>query len=129
MLLSDVLFEPLKGFFDNLSFATDFAELFSGFGISCADHDLRTFKARLLMLTILPIALGLCIAAVFMFRVLSSHPSRMRALRRGHSTLVLLLLYLTLPSTSTMVFKAFVRDSRPLGTNGEQYLIADYAGK
>jgi hypothetical protein len=42
---------------------------------------------------------------------------------------VLLLLYVTLPSTSTIIFKAFIRDSRPLGTNGEQYLIADYSGE
>ena len=64
-----------------------------------------------------------------MFRVLWSPPNRVGALRRAHSTFILLLLYVILPSTSTMIFQTFVRDSRPLGTNGEQYLIADYAGK
>ena len=129
LLLSEVLFEPLKGFFDNLSFATDLAELFSGFGITCADHDLGTFKSRLLMSALTPIALSFCVAAVFTFRVLSSHPSRVQALQQGHATLVLLLFYLTLPSTSTLIFKAYVRDSRSLGINEEQYLIVDYAGK
>jgi hypothetical protein len=135
-LLSDVLFEPLKGFLGNLTFATDLAELFGGFGVSCANHELRTFKARLIISTLAPIVLSLCIGSVFLCRVLwlhfaspSHHPNHVRALRQGTATLVLLLLYITLPSTSTMVFKTFVRDSRPLGPNGEQYLIADYAGE
>ena len=127
-LLSDVLFQPLKGFLANLTFATDLADLLNGFGVACAHHEMRTFRARLLISTMLPIVLIFGIAAVFMFRAFLSHPNRVRALRHSHLTFVLLLLYVTLPSTSTMVFKTFVRDSRPLGTNGEQYLIVDYAG-
>ena len=129
MLLSDVLFQPLKAFLGRLTLVTDLAELFSGFGVSCAYHELRTFRSRLLISTILPIVVSLCGAAFFVCRSLMSHPTRARVLRRTHSTFVLLVLYVTLPSTSTMIFKTFVRDSRPLGTNGEQYLIADYSGK
>ena len=128
-LLSDVLFQPLKGFLANLTFATDLAELFGGFGVSCAHHGMRYFRVRLLITTITPIVLCLCIALVYGCRVLLSHPNRARALRRVHATFALLLLYVILPSTSSMIFKAFVRDSRPLGINGEQYLIVDYAGK
>ena len=128
-LLSDVLFQPLKGFLANMAFITDFADLLSGFGVSCAHRELRTFRARLLTSTLVPIALIFGIVSVFMFRVLWSHPNRVRVVRRAHATFALLLLYVTLPSTSTTIFKTFVRDSRPLGTNGEQYLIADYAGK
>ena len=73
--------------------------------------------------------LSLFVAAVYVCRVFLSHPDRVQALRRTHAWFVLLLLYVTLPSTSTIIFKAFIRDSRPLGTNGEQYLIADYSGE
>jgi hypothetical protein len=128
-LLSDVLFQPLTGFLANLTFATDLAELFGGFGVSCAHHEMRSLKTRLVISTIAPIMLCLCIALVFGCRVLSSHTNRARALRRVHATFALLLLYVILPSTSTLIFKVFVRDSRPLGTNGEQYLTADYSGK
>ena len=128
-LLSDVLFQPLKGFLEKLSVVTDFTDFFGGFGVSCAHRELQTFKIRLLISTILPIALSLCIAAALILRVLSSHPNRVRALQRAHAAFALLLLYVTLPSTSTMIFNTFVRDRRPLGTNGEQYLIADYAGE
>jgi hypothetical protein len=128
-LLSDVLFQPLKGFLASLASATDLAELFGGFGVSCAHHEMRSFIARLLLSTIAPIVLCLCIAAIFGCRVLLSHPNRTRALRSAHATYALLLLYVVLPSTSTLIFKAFVRDSRPLGTDGEQYLVADYAGE
>ena len=128
-LLSDVLFQPLKGFLANLAFATDLAEFLGGFDVSCAHHEMRTFRVRLLLSTIAPIVLCLCIAAVFGCRVLLSHPNRTRALRRAHATFALLLLYVILPSTSALIFEAFVRDSRPLGINGEQYLIADYAGE
>ena len=79
--------------------------------------------------TIAPIVLCLCIAAIFGARVTLSHPNRTRALQRAHATFALLLLYVILPSTSALICKTFPRDSRPLGTNGEQYLIADYAGK
>ena len=128
-LLSDVLFQPLKGFLVKLASITNLADLVGGFGVSCAHHELRSFKARILGLTLVPAVLSICIAALCMFRVLWSHPNRIRALRRAHATFILLLLYVTLPSTSSIVFKTFVRDSRPLGKNGEQYLIADYAGK
>ena len=128
-LLSDVLFQPLKGFLANLTFATDLADLLDGFGVACAHHEMRTFTVRLLLSTIAPIVLCLCIAAVFGCQVLLSHPNRTRALQRAHATFALLLLYVILPSTSALIFEAFVRDSRPLGINGEQYLIADYAGE
>ena len=128
-LLSDVLVHPLKAFLSNLTFFSDLADFFGGFGVSCAHHEMRTFRARLLISTVLPIVLSLCIAASFVVQALS-HPDRARAaLRRTHTTAVLLVLYVTLPSTSTLIFKTFVRDSRPLGTNGEQYLMADYAGR
>ena len=129
ILLSDVLFEPLEGFLKSLTFATDFADLLGGFGISCAHHEMRTFGARLLISTIIPIVLILGIAVVFLFRARFTHPTRVRALRHAHTTFALLVLYVTLPSTSIMIFKTFVRDSRPLGINGEKYLIADYGGK
>ena len=128
-LLSDVLFPPLKGLLENMAFGTDLADLFGGLGVSCARHEMRTFTARLLTAAFLPICLSLCIAAAFMLRVRLSHPNRVLTLRRSHVTAVLLVLYATLPSTSSMIFKTFVRDSRPLGANGELYLIADYAGE
>ena len=92
---------------------------------------MRTFRVRLLISTIAAdrMLMPLHRSGSFGARVLSSHPNRARALQRAHATFALLLLYVILPSTSTMIFKTFVRDSRPLGTNGEQYLIADYAGK
>ena len=128
-LLSDVLFQPLKGFLAKLTFVTDLADLVGGFGVSCAHHELRSLRMRLLLSTVVPIIISLCVVVVFKFRVLWSPPNLVGALRRAHSTFILLLLYVILPSTSTMIFQTFVRDSRPLGTNGEQYLIADYAGK
>ena len=127
-LLSHALFQPLKELLDRLSVATDLAELFSGFGVSCAYYELRAFKSKLLLSMIVPIALSLCIAVVFKCRAFL-HPNCAKSLRQAHATFALLLLYVTLPSTSTTIFKTFVRDSRPLGTSGEQYLIADYAGK
>ena len=127
-LISDVLFEPLKSFFENMAFVTEVAGFFGWFGVSCAHYELRTCRARLLISIAIPIVLVLSIALVLMLRVLLSRQDCVRRLRRTHATFALLVLYVTLPSTSTMIFKAFVRDSRPLGTNGEKYLIADYAG-
>ena len=123
-----MLFDPLKGFLANLTLVTDLTDFWEGFRISCAHYELRSHKARLLISTGTPIVLLLCIAVVLMLRLLMSRPDRARPLRRAHTTFALLVLYVALPSTSTMIFKTFVRDSRPLGTNGEKYLIADYAG-
>ena len=127
-LFSDVLFEPLKGFLVNLAAATDLADFFGCFGVACAHHELRSFRTRLLIATIVPIVLISGIVASFVFRALFSPPNHMRALQHAHSTFALLLLYVALPSTSSMILRAFLRDSRPLGTHGEQYLIADYEG-
>ena len=110
-LLSGVLFQPLKGFLETLTVVTDLTDFLGGFGVSCAHRELRTFKTRLLISTILPIVLSLYIAAALILRVLSSHSNRAPALRHEHTTFVLLLLYVTLPSTSTMIFKTFVRCS------------------
>ena len=129
ILLQDVLFQPLKGFFATMSFITDFADLFSGFGLSCANEEMRTFKAKLLISTLVPVMAGVAVAVFFFLRISLAHPERLKALKRARSTAALLVLYVTLPSTATMIFRTFVRDGRALGSRGEHYLIADYAGK
>ena len=129
ILLQDVLFQPLKGFFATMSFITDFADLFSGFGLSCANEEMRTFKAKLLISTLVPVMAGVAVAVFFFLRISLAHPERLQALKRARSTAALLVLYVTLPSTATMIFRTFVRDGRALGSRGEHYLIADYAGK
>ena len=129
ILLSDVLFDPLQGFFASMSFITDFADLFSGFGLSCANDEMRSFKAKLLISTLVPVMAGVAVAVVFFVWIRLAHPDRLQALKRARSTAALMVLYVTLPSTATMIFRTFVRDGRALGTRGEHYLIADYNGK
>ena len=126
-LLKSALFYPLKGFLQALSVAIDVPEIVGGLGLSCAVPELRSFKTQMMMSTLAPIILSFCTAASFLVRVVLLKQDRART-STTHGFAVLLLLYLTLPSTSIVLFNAFLCDSRPLGENGEEYLIADYAG-
>ena len=128
-LLSDVIFPPLKGFLDGLTLVTDISEFLGGFGVSCAHHELQRFKSRLLISTLIPIILGMCIAMVCTARIfLQKHNDRAQLLRT-HGAVGLLMLYITLPSVSVVIFKTFSCDGRPnLDLSGASYLVADYSG-
>ena len=110
-----------------MTVAIDIPEMVGGLGLSCANPALSSFKAQLMMATLAPVVLSLCLTASFVVRIVLFKHDRAQT-SRTHSFAVLALLYLTLPSTSITIFKAFLCDSRPLGENGEGYLIADYAG-
>ena len=127
MLLEEILINPLKAFLQTLSFAIDVPEVVGGLGLSCANPELSSFKTILIMATLTPVVLSLGIAVSFAIRIVVFKYDRTRTLR-SHGLAFLLLLYLTLPSTSITIFKAFLCDSRPLGENGEGYLVVDYAG-
>ena len=126
-LLKDVLFPPLRQFLSSLTVLTQITEFVGGFGLSCAHPALRTFKSRLLMSTLAPIGLGLCLLMAYFIRVRVLKHDQGRTLRT-HCSSALLVLYFVLPSTTSVIFEAFICDARPLGENGERYLIADYAG-
>ena len=126
MLLKDILVNPLKSFLQTLSVAINIPEVVGGLGLSCASQELGSFKTQMMVATLTPIILSLCIMASFVVRVVVLKHDRTLA-SRSHGFAVLLLFYLTLPSTSITIFQAFLCDSRPLGENGEGYLVADYA--
>ena len=127
ILLEDLLLNPIKAFLRTLSVVVDVPRIVGGLGLSCANSELSRFKTQLIMATLAPIALSLCVTASFAIRVVILNCDRART-SRTHIFAVLLLLYVTLPSISITIFKAFLCDSRPLGENGEGYLIADYSG-
>ena len=127
MLLKEILVNPLKDFLQTLSAAIDVPEMVGGLGLSCANPEFSGFKTVLIMATLAPVMLSLGIAVSFVIFVVVFKHDRSQ-ISSSHGQAVLLLLYLTLPSTSITILKAFLCDSRSLGANGEGYLIADYAG-
>lgn len=124
-LLSGVLFSPMQQFLNSLSTIGQIAHFWDGLGFSCAHPGLGTHKARLLASTLTPIGLIVCIGGVYLFRVRVLRHEHGKTLRT-HCFCVLLILYVTLPSTSAMIFKTFSRDRRSLGETGD-YLVADYS--
>ena len=128
VLLKDIIANPIKAFLQTLSVAIDVSEIVGGLGLSCANQELGRFKTQIMLATLAPIVLSICIAASFFARVVVLKHDRTHT-SRTHGFAVLLLLYLTLPSTSITISKSFLCDSRDLnGESGEGYLIADYSG-
>ena len=123
------MFELLKGFLANLSFATDLTDLFGGFGASCARYELRSFRARLLFSTIIPVVLNFGIVAAFVLRAFFFAPEP-RASVATHALDICTAA--SLRGTSVNVNYCYSKRSfvtASTGTHGEQYLIADCAGK
>ena len=126
-VLSETLVPPLSQFFSALTTITQLGEFAGGLGLTCMSPAFGSFKARLLISTLTPIGVELCIWAVYFVRILMLKHERARTLRT-HSSYALLLLYFALPSTSTIIFTTFSCTTDQLGENGETYLIADYSG-
>lgn len=128
MLLKEILVNPLRAFLQTLSAIIDVPEIVGGLGLSCANSELSSFKTVLVMTTLAPVVLILGIALSCIIRVVVFKYDRAQT-SRSHGYAAMLLLYITLPSTSITIFEAYLCDSRPLGENGEGYLMADYAGR
>ena len=98
--------------------------LFSMLGLSCANHEFRSFASKLLCMVIAPVIVSGLLYAVAHVQV--------RVLGRDEDVcfgryvrLQLLLLFLVLPATSTTIFRAFLCDGN-FGVEGANFLEADY---
>jgi len=125
--LGDFLFPPLPTFLSSLTVMTELSEFISGLGLSCVFPALQAIKAQLLLATLAPIVLNLCIATSFFFRVQVLRHHRDRVLQE-HCACAFLLMYISLPAISATIFKSLSCDTTRLNESGERFLFADYSG-
>ena len=93
-------------------------------GLSCADPILRTFFAKLIFSTTAPIVIGMVVFASSFARVRILHHDKKHCNRQAWNAF-LVMVYLVLPSVSTVIFLTFQCDSY-FGVDNATFLIADY---
>ena len=108
VLLSAILPATLRGFYLTLLKITDLNP-FAAFGLSCANHALRSFKARLIFAITAPIVVSAVLLsyALLQVHVLRRNPEKCFT-RYAHIQLIVL--FLVLPGASTTIFRTFLCD-------------------
>ena len=84
---------------------------FAAFGLSCANHALRSFETRLLVAVIGPAVVSAVLVMITLVQVRVFGRDATQSIRR-YSHIQLVLLFLVLPGTSTTVFRTFLCDVR-----------------
>ena len=84
---------------------------FAAFGLSCANHALRSFETRLLVAVIGPAVVSAVLVMITLVQVRVFGRDATQSFRR-YSHIQLVLLFLVLPGTSTTIFRTFLCDVR-----------------
>ena len=123
ILLSAILPATLRGFYLTLLKITDLNP-FAAFGLSCANHALRSFKARLIFAITAPIVVSavLLAYALLQVHVLRRNPEKCFT-RYAHIQLIVL--FLVLPGASTTIFRTFLCDKGFVEDKSVSFLEAD----
>merc|ERR1711871_686165 len=121
-LLAHILPAHLVALCDELWFAS--FSPFGNLGLACISPSLASFPARLVLTTTFPVLIALVLVASYARHRLGKSKDEQARIRDQHARLGLMLCYLVLPSTTTMIFQSFLCDHR-FGT-GTAYLVADF---
>ena len=122
IILSTLLPESLREFYDSLRKLTDLNP-FAAFGLSCANHMLRSFETQLLVAVIAPIIVSALLCAYHVIQVFALGRDAAQCFSR-YAHLQLIVLFLVLPGVSTIVFRTFLCDDDFLADTSVAYLEA-----
>ena len=123
ILLSAILPATLRGFYLTLLKITDLNP-FAAFGLSCANHALRSFKTRLIFAITAPIVVS---AVLLAYALIQVHVLRRNAEKcfTRYAHLQLIVLFLVLPGVSTTIFRTFLCDEGFVEDKSVSFLEAD----
>ena len=123
ILLSAILPATLRGFYLTLLKITDLNP-FAAFGLSCANHALRSFKTRLVFAITAPIVVSTVLLAYALIQVHMLRRNAEKCFTR-YAQLQLIVLFLVLPGVSTTIFRTFLCDEGFVEDKSVSFLEAD----
>ena len=123
ILLSAILPATLRDFYLTLLKITDLNP-FAAFGLSCANHALRSFKTRLVFAITAPIVVSTVLLAYALIQVHMLRRNAEKCFTR-YAQLQLIVLFLVLPGVSTTIFRTFLCDEGFVEDKSVSFLEAD----
>ena len=123
VMLSTLLPSTLAEFYRIFLQITDFNP-FAAFGLSCANHALRSFKTRLLVTVIGPVVVSAALLAFAILQVRVLGRDSNKCFTR-YARLQLIVIFLVLPSVCVTLFRAFLCDDGFVDNGSVSFLEAD----